>query len=117
MRRRKLSAQELGLHRAPFRKLQSRRGMHVFPSEITASRDYLTRLRDFVARFQGPAFFVWPENDIAFRDRELARWRELLPHAEARWVAKCGHFLWIDAPDEYLAEVRGFLGATHARAA
>jgi haloalkane dehalogenase len=117
MRRRKLSAQELDLYRAPFRELQSRRGMHVFPWEITASRDYLARLRDFVAGFRGPAYFVWPENDIAFRDKELARWKELLPQAEARRLAKCGHFLWIDAPDECLAEVRGFLGATHVRAA
>ena len=45
MRRRKLSAQELDLYRAPFVKLQSRRGMHVFPWEITASRDYLARVR------------------------------------------------------------------------
>jgi len=75
MRRRKLSTQELDLYRAPFRELQPRRGMHVFPWEITASRDYLGRLKDFVAVFRGPAVFVWPENDIAFRDKELARWR------------------------------------------
>ncbi len=109
MRRRKLSTQELDLYRAPFREVQSRRGMHVFPWEITASRDYLGRLKDFVAVFRGPAVFVWPENDIAFRDKELARWRELLPQVEARRVAKCGHFLWIDAPDECLAAVREFL--------
>lgn len=117
MRRRKLSAAELDLYRAPFRDLQPRRGMHVFPWEITASRDYLARLGEFVAGFRGPAYFVWPENDIAFRDKELARWKKLLPQAEARRLAKCGHFLWIDAPDECLAEVRGFLDATHVRAA
>ncbi len=117
MRRRKLSAQELDLYRAPFREVQSRRGMHVFPWEITASRDYLARLADFVANFRGPAFFVWPENDIAFRDKELARWKELLPQAEVRRLPKCGHFLWIDAPDECLTAVRGFLGATSAAAA
>ncbi len=117
MRRRKLSAQELDLYRAPFREVQSRRGMHVFPWEITASRDYLARLQDFVAGFRGPAFFVWPENDIAFRDKELARWKELLPQAEVRRLPKCGHFLWIDAPDECLTAVRGFLGAASAPAA
>jgi haloalkane dehalogenase len=115
MRRRKLSTHELDLYRAPFLKLQSRRGMHVFPREITASGDYLARLRDFVAAFRGPALFLWPENDIAFRDKELARWKELLPQTEARRLPKCGHFLWIDAPDESLTEVRGFLDATHAR--
>ncbi len=109
MRRRKLSTQELDLYRAPFREVQSRRGMHVFPWVITASRVYLARLTDFVANFRGPAFFVWPENDIAFRDKELARWMKLLPQAEVRRLPKCGHFLWIDAPDECLTAVRGFL--------
>jgi hypothetical protein len=32
--------------------------------------------------------------------------RELLPEAEVRRVAKCGHFLSIDAPDENLAAAR-----------
>ncbi len=76
---------------------------------ITASREYLSRLADFVATFRGPAFFVWPGNDIAFRDKELARWTELMPQAEVRRLSKCGHFLWIDAPDECLKLVRGFL--------
>jgi pimeloyl-ACP methyl ester carboxylesterase len=83
--------------------------MHVFPWEITASRDYLARIADFVAKFRGPAFFVWPENDIAFRAKELARWMKLLPQPEVRRLPKCGHFLWIDAPDECLTVVRGFL--------
>jgi haloalkane dehalogenase len=106
---RKLSDQELDLHRVPFREVQSRRGMHVFPWEINASRDYLARIADFVANFRGPAFFVWPENDIAFRDKELARWMKLLPQAEVRRLPKYGHFFWIDAPDEWLTVVRGFL--------
>ena len=114
MRRRKLPAQELDLYRAPFRELQSRRPLHVFPWEITASRDYLARLTDFVARFRGPAFFVWPENDLAFREKELARWKELLPQAEVRRLPNCGHFLWIDAPEDCLTAVSGFLADAHA---
>jgi haloalkane dehalogenase len=117
IRRRKLPAEELELYRAPFRALQSRRPLHVFPWEITASRDYLARLKDFAARFRGPAFFVWPENDVAFRDKELARWRAALPQAEVRRLPSCGHFLWIDAPDECLSAVRGFLSAASAPAA
>ena len=114
MRRRKLSAQELDLYRAPFRELQSRRPMHVFPREITASRDYLARLEGFVAGFRGPAFFVWPENDVAFRDKELTRWKGLLPQAEVRRLANCGHFLWIDAPEDCLTAVRTFMESARA---
>jgi haloalkane dehalogenase len=112
VKRRKLSQQELDLYRAPFRKLQSRRPLHVFPREITASRDYLARVRDFVAGFGGPALFVWPENDVAFRDKELARWMELLPRAEVRRLPNCGHFLWIDAPQDCLAAIGEFLTRT-----
>ncbi|HTR14858.1 MAG TPA: alpha/beta fold hydrolase [Roseiarcus sp.] len=109
MRRRKLSAQELDLYRAPFRAFQSRRPLHVLPWEIVASRDYLARVRDFVAGFHGPAFFIWPENDIAFRDKELARWKELLPQAGVRRLPRCGHFPWIDAPEDCLTAIKGFL--------
>jgi haloalkane dehalogenase len=115
MRRRRLSPAELDLYRAPFRRRQSRRPLHVFPREITASREFLGRVRDYVADFRNPAFFVWPENDIAFRLKELARWRALLPQAGARLIPRCGHFLWIDAPEECLTAVRGFVaGASPA---
>jgi haloalkane dehalogenase len=109
MRRRKLGADEMQAFRAPFRGLQARRGMHVFPAEIIAASAFLADCEAFVQGFKGPAAFIWPERDIAFRDKELARWRSLLPQAEVARLPNCGHFLWLDAPDECLAAVRGFM--------
>jgi pimeloyl-ACP methyl ester carboxylesterase len=95
----------------PFREVQSRRPLHVFLWEISASRDYLALLADLVAKFRGPALFLWPENDIAFRDKELAGWMELTQQTEVRRLPKCGHFLWIEAPQERLTGAGEFLEA------
>ena len=100
MRRRKLGADEMRAFRAPFRELQARRGMHVFPAEITAANDFLAGCEAFVQGFKGPAAFIWPERDIAFREKELTRWRSLLPQAEVARLPNYGHFLWLDAPED-----------------
>ncbi len=109
MRRRKLAGEELDLYRAPFRDRAARRPMHVFPGAITGSRTFLAGLEQGIPSFKGPVRFLWPENDIAFRTKELARWQTLLPQAEVVRIPRCGHFLWLDAPEECLAAVRDFM--------
>jgi haloalkane dehalogenase len=109
MMRRKLSADEMNAYRAPFQDRAARRPMHVFPASITGSGAWLSTLETAVSRFKGPAHFIWPENDIAFRDKELARWQRLLPQAGVTRLPKCGHYLWLDAPGECAAAVRGFM--------
>lgn len=110
MRRRKITPDEMQAFRAPFAGLQSRRGMHVFPWAITGARDWLAGLESFVAGFEGPAHFLWPDGDIAFREKELAHWLELLPQAGVTRLKKSGHFLWLEAPDEAAAAVSAFAG-------
>ena len=109
MKRRKITPDELAAFRAPFDGRQSRKGMYVFPWAITGQGAWLAGLEPFVAGFEGPAHLIWPDGDIAFRSKELARWRKLLPQAGVTPLAKCGHFLWLEAPDEAAAAVRGFL--------
>ena len=108
MRRRKLSAAELQAFRAPFEGRQSRRGMHVFPWAITGAGEWLAGLERYVAGFRRPAHLIWPDRDIAFRAKELQRWRRLLPQAGVTELANCGHFLWLEAPDEAAAAIRAF---------
>ena len=108
MRRRKLTPDELQAFRAPFDNFQSRKGMHVFPWAITGAGDWLAELETFVAGFAGPAHFIWPDGDIAFREQELAHWLRLLPRAKVTRIARCGHFLWLEAPDEAAAAVTAF---------
>jgi haloalkane dehalogenase len=109
MRRRKLTPAELMAFRAPFDDRQPRTGMHVFPAEITGAGPWLAELEPFVASFKGPVHFLWPDADIAFREKELARWRTLCPQAEVTLLKSCGHFLWLEAPDETAAAIRTFV--------
>ena len=109
-KRRRMTAQELKTFRAPFQGLQARRPMHVFPREITASGPWLSELEAYVREFRGPAHFLWPDGDVAFRAKELAHWRSLLPQAEVTPMARCGHFFWLEAPDECATAISAFMG-------
>ncbi len=106
MRRGKISADDLNALRAPFRGLQARRAMQVMPWAITGAGEWLKGLETYVAGFRGLAHFIWPENDIAFREKELAHWRRLLPQATLVRIPKCGHLMWMDAPEDCAAALR-----------
>ena len=106
MKRGKISADDLNALRAPFRGLQSRRAMQVMPWAITGAREWPKGLKSYVAEFRGPAHFIWPENDIAIREKELAHWRRLLPQATLTRIPKCGHLMWMDTPEDCAAALR-----------
>ena len=108
MRRRALTADEMHAYRAPFAG-RSRKPMYIFPREITGSSQWLATIEAGLRGFAGSVNFIWPENDIAFRETELQRWRRLLPQATVTRVARCGHFLWEDAPEETLAALKSAL--------
>jgi pimeloyl-ACP methyl ester carboxylesterase len=112
LRRRKLTAAEMHAYRAPFANGRDRTPLHVFPAQITGAGGWLAELERGVAGFRGPVHFIWPERDIAFRDRELAHWLRLFPKAGVTRIPACGHFLWEDAPDECQAALQAFLEAS-----
>jgi haloalkane dehalogenase len=109
MRRRRLSATEMAAYRAPFAERGSRRPLHVFPRQITGAGRWLADLEQTAKSFAGPVGLIWPEADIAFRRKELARWRRSLPQAEVVTLERCGHFLWEDAPEDCVAQLRNLL--------
>lgn len=111
MRRRKLTAAEMHAYRAPFANGRARTPLHVFPAQITGAGAWLAELERGVAQFKGPVHFIWPENDIAFRAKELARWQAMFPHASVTRIPRCGHFLWEDAPEDCEATLRASLAA------
>src|SRR5207244_11969115 len=81
VKRRELPAEVMEAYRGPFPTPQSRRPMHVFPREILGSRPVLAAIeRGLPALRDRPALIVWPTKDVAFRDRERARWEELFPN-------------------------------------
>lgn len=112
MKRRKLTAREMMAYRAPFSGNRPRTPLHVFPRHITASGAWLADVERGISKFDGPVHFIWPESDIAFRDKELARWQAMFPAAGCERLPRCGHYLWEDAPEECEAALRAFLAAT-----
>jgi len=107
----------MAAYRAPFAPPRDRAPLHVFAHHILASRDWLAQLETELAGWRGEAAFVWPDNDVAFRRKELARWRRLWPHVAVTTIARCGHFLWEDAPLESVAALGAALDATARSAA
>ena len=109
MRRRKLTKEEMKAYRAPFAHGRTRRPMYVFPEQITAAGEWLGKLEKGISNFKGPVGFIWPDSDIAFRDKELNHWRRIYPHASVMRLSNCGHFLWDDAPEESTEALRSWL--------
>lgn len=96
-----------GIHdayKAPFRHSRDWTGTHVFPACITDSHEFLGNVEAGIRTLPDARFlFLWPDKDVAFRARELARWQELLPAATVVPIANCGHYLWEEAPDDVVA--------------
>jgi haloalkane dehalogenase len=59
---------------------------------------------------QIPAAIIWGTKDSAFRPNQLARWREVMPHAIVTELAGAGHWPHEEAPEAVLAALRAFLG-------
>lgn len=106
MRRGKLAADVMAAYRAPARWSGNPRGSHEFPKQILQSRAFLSTLERDLKALGGRQFlFLWPDRDIAFRARELARWRTLFPGAAVVPIVNCGHFPWEEAADEAISAI------------
>ena len=110
MRRGPLSAEAKIGYEAPLLNPARRHGTHVFPREILKSRQFLNELEKNLHRIDGKnLLFLWPDKDIAFRAKELARWKCIYPDAEVVPLKNCGHFLWEEAGDECAQEISKWL--------
>lgn len=109
MKRGRLSDATMRAYRAPFANGQTRRPMIVLPQQILKARQWLAEIESGLHKFSGPVRLIWPENDIAFRAKELRRWQAMLPQADVVSIPNCGHYLWEDAPEECAAAVREFM--------
>ena len=63
----------------------------------------------FESRFGKPALVLWGNKDIAFRTKELDRWRAELADCEVHEFADCGHFLAEEAPERIVPLLRTFM--------
>lgn len=101
MRRGALAADAKFAYRAPLRDPERRTGTYVFPAAILGSREFLRGIETKLRGLDGRNFlFLWPDRDIAFRARELDRWRSLLPGASVVHLRNCGHYIFEEAGTE-----------------
>ena len=56
-----------------------------------------------------PALLLWGFKDIAFRKKELERWKSALTDFELHEFEDCGHFLAEEAPDRVVSALRAFM--------
>ena len=83
-----------------------RRGSAVFPREIIGSSSWLAQLWDRRADLSGlDIAFVWGMKDIAFREKELDRWRSAFPAARVLRLDDCGHYVAEEKPHELVTEI------------
>ena len=83
------------------------------PGYIVGATDWLRSIWDNRAAFTGkPALIFWGFKDIAFREKELERWKSELADFELHECKDCGHFLAEEAPDRIVPALRAFMERT-----
>ncbi|MEI8033520.1 MAG: alpha/beta fold hydrolase [Chlorobiaceae bacterium] len=83
----------------PFMNRDERKGMWVFPKQIIDSSVWLASLWRKIGMLKNKrVLLAWGMKDIAFRENELNRWKEVFPDAETVRFPDAGH---------YVAEERG----------
>ena len=81
------------------------------PGYIVGASDWLRSIwEDRAAFVDKPALILWGLKDIAFRRKELERWRSALRDVEVHEFEGCGHFAAEEAPGRVVEAVRGFMG-------
>ena len=109
MKRGAPDAMTMQAYRTPFTPPAPRTPLHIFPRHILQSRLWLADIEQGLKGYKGGCAFIWPQNDIAFRAKELQRWQKLLPQVQVTQIENCGHYLWEDAPEEALKSLRHHL--------
>ena len=80
------------------------------PGYIVGATDWLGTIWDGRSAFnEKPTLILWGNKDIAFRTKELDRWKSEFVDAEVHEFADCGHFLPEEAPDRILPLIRAFM--------
>ena len=98
-----LHAQFTRVHKTP----DERKGMWVFPREITGSSEWLSSLWNQRRKLDDvDVRILWGMKDIAFRKKELDRWLAEFPEVSVKRLPDVGHFPALEAADEVVAAIR-----------
>jgi haloalkane dehalogenase len=91
----------------PLQHKNERKGNWVFPWQITASSEWLASLWDQRdALGEKNILIAWGMKDIAFREKELSRWKAAFPQAHVVTYPKVGHFVAEEEPQKLAHEMK-----------
>ena len=109
-RRRSVSSQEMAHYLQALSTRPRRHASAVLPQAIRGASGFLSEVEAGLPRLAHlPALILWGDADVAFREAERARWRELLPRHTDVTLAGAGHFPQSDAPEDFAGAVRDWL--------
>lgn len=97
-------------YQRPFQSAKSRLGTWRFFQSLLGESDWYESLWARRDRIAGkPALILWGMRDIAFKEKELERWRGLFPQARVLTYPQVGHFVPDEAGPETVEAIREFL--------
>jgi haloalkane dehalogenase len=109
--RSRMTPEVMACYRGPYPTAADREPTAVLPLAITRSRPFLAELESRLPRLADkPVQLLWGHKDMAFKERELYRWRGLFPHARVEHLRRASHFIQEDAPDQIVKTIQGFVG-------
>ena len=80
------------------------------PGVIVGASEWLGSIwRERAAFASKPALIVWGHQDMAFRKKELDRWKSALSDVVPHEFEDCGHFLAEEAPETLQTVLRAFI--------
>lgn len=103
---------------APYDSWSHRRAVHRFVQEIPLQRSHpsyatLCEVEAGLAKFRDrPWQFIWGARDWCFTTAFLEEWEQRYPGARSLRIEDAGHYVFEDAPERVLAELRTFLSET-----
>ena len=83
------------------------------PGYIVGASDWLHSIWSERAAFaHKPTLILWGLKDIAFRTKELERWKSEFSDVESYELGDCGHFSAEEAPEKLLMALHAFMSRT-----
>ena len=90
---------------------KEREACAALPGHIISASGWLEQIwQDRAAFADKPALVFWGLKDIAFRRKELERWRSNLTDCLVHEFEDCGHFLAEEAPERILPQLHALTG-------